>query len=107
MKRPAKAPKIWRQGDVYLVAIDSIPRGKCSPRRPVLAEGEITGHAHRISDPTAAEVFECDDELYMNVVGDTATVVHEEHGPITVPHGTYEIRIQREYTPQEIRRVVD
>jgi hypothetical protein len=43
----------------------------------------------------------------MEVEGDSATVLHEEHGPITVPKGRYTIRIQRQYTPKEIVRVID
>ena len=76
-------------------------------RRPVLAEGEVTGHAHRLQDPASGHVFSVGSELYLEVLGETATVVHEEHGPITVPRGNYMVRIQREYSPREIRRVVD
>lgn len=76
-------------------------------RRPVLAEGEVTGHAHRLKDPTSGRVFSVGSDLYLEVLADTATIVHEEHGPVTLPRGGYAVRIQREYSPQEIRRVVD
>jgi hypothetical protein len=97
---------VWRQGDVFIVPIKKFPGGLRS-RRPILAEGEVTGHAHRLSDPVSAQVYGDSDGLYLQVTADSATVVHEEHGPITVPKGTYQIRIQREYHPKEIRRVVD
>lgn len=104
---PSSRPALWRQGDVFVIAVPSLPTGAREDRRPVLAEGEITGHAHRIQDPTSARVFSHGSNLFLEVLAETATVIHEEHGPITVPRGGYEIRIQREYHPKEIRRVVD
>jgi hypothetical protein len=34
-------------------------------------------------------------------------VIHEEHAPIPLPTGYYQVWRQREYTPQEIRIVRD
>lgn len=45
--------------------------------------------------------------LFLQVIAPTATVVHEEHRPITLPRGTYCVWMQREYTPREIRAVID
>lgn len=101
-----KHPKLWRQGDVFIIASPKLP-DKRTERRPVLAEGEITGHAHRLEDPSSAVVFESAGKMYLEVLADSATVVHEEHGPISLPRGGYSIRIQREYSPQEIRPVAD
>jgi hypothetical protein len=105
--RSGKGPTIWRQGDVFLIAIAEFPSGNRVQRRPVLAEGEVTGHAHRLEDPASGHVFSVGENLYLDVLAPTATIVHEEHGPVTLPRGSYEIRIQREYSPQEIRRVLD
>ena len=90
-----------------MIAAPDLPTNGRVERRPVLAEGEITGHAHRLQDPASGRVFSVGAELYLEVLAETATVVHEEHGPITLQRGSYAIRIQREYSPQEIRRVVD
>jgi hypothetical protein len=95
-----------RQGDVFIVPVAKLP-GDLTGTRPVLAEGEVTGHAHRVADPTTAQVFKGSSGLFLEVTADSATVVHDEHAPVTVPRGSYEIRIQREYHPKEIRRVVD
>jgi len=100
-------PQIWRQGDVFLILTEEVPTGGREPRRPVLAEGEVTGHAHRLEDPASGHVFSVGTNLYLEVVADNATIIHEEHGPVTVPRGNYAVRIQREYSPEEIRRVVD
>ena len=100
-------PRTWRQGDVFIVALNHLPTANRVERRHVLAEGEVTGHAHRLGDPASGQVFSVDGELYLDVTAESASIVHEEHAPITLPRGGYAVRIQREYTPQEIRRVVD
>jgi hypothetical protein len=72
----------------------------------VLVYGEATGHAHRVETPERAQVWEIDGQLYLKVLAVTR-IVHEEHQPITLEPGTYRVWQQREYTPQEIRRVID
>lgn len=101
------APRTWRQGDVFVIETKFVPYG-LKIRPPVLAEGEVTGHAHRLQANTRAQVgVTAGGAMYLTVEDEAATILHEEHGPITVPKGIYEVRIQREYHPQEIRRVVD
>jgi len=106
-KKNSSPSTLWRQGDVFLIAAPALPTSARVERRAVLAEGEITGHAHRLQDPASGQVFSVGDEMYLEVHAETATIIHEEHGPVTIPRGGYAIRIQREYSPQEIRRVVD
>jgi hypothetical protein len=105
-----------RQGDVLFLPIDSIPPGTRKPRADgAVAYGEVTGHSHRIADLATADVFEVGDGLYVHVSEDGisisgepgATVVHEEHGPVTLAPGDYQIRIQQEYSPEAIRNVID
>jgi hypothetical protein len=91
---------------VFIISIPILPSG-LSGARPVLAEGEATGHAHRIADPGTAQVFSGAAGLFLQVTSESATIIHDEHAPVIVPRGCYEIRIQREYHPKEIRRVVD
>ena len=106
-KKPSTSPKIWRQGDVFLIATPKLPEAGRVERRPILAEGEVTGHAHRLADSASGHVFSVGAGLYLEVLTEEATIIHEEHGPVTVPRGGYTVRIQREYSPQEIRRVAD
>lgn len=98
---------MWRHGDVLIAATKTIP--KDAQRRPhsVLAFGEVTGHSHRIAEPDTAELWEQGGMLYLNVTANTASVIHEEHNPITLPRGTYRVWMQREYSPEAIRRIVD
>jgi hypothetical protein len=107
LKKNSPPRAIWRQGDVFLISVPALPASGRLDHRTVLAEGEITGHAHRLEDPSTGRVYSVGGELFMEVLAESATIVHEEHGPITIPRGGYAVRIQREYSPQEIRRVMD
>ena len=93
-----------RQGDVILLSVAQTD-GQKLPHL-TLAEGEVTGHKHRISEGQA-ELYEKEGTLYLRVLSKTATLTHEEHKPIQVPHGNWLIRIQREYEPQGWRYVAD
>lgn len=104
---------LYRQGDVGIRAIASLPVGaeEITPKgRIVLAYGEVTGHAHAIAEGEAREFTMKDAKgavrRFLSVVSE-ATVRHEEHAPIPLPPGAYEIIQQREYTPDAIRNVED
>jgi hypothetical protein len=98
---------MWRQGDVFIAPIPSIPKSAKHQPGGVLVEGEMTGHSHRVADLRTAEVLEAGDNLYLRVLDDTTTIIHQEHGPITLPRGNYRVWGQREYSPEAIRRVLD
>ncbi|NEO12262.1 MAG: hypothetical protein F6J98_38590 [Moorea sp. SIO4G2] len=93
-----------RQGDVILLPVEQI-NGQQLPHL-TLAEGEVTGHSHRISDGVA-QLYEKHGHLYLQVLSETATLTHEEHQPIELPQGSWMVRIQREYEPQGWRYVAD
>lgn len=103
---------MYRQGDVLIVPVRSIPR-EVEPvardaGRVVLAYGEVTGHAHAISDKRAA-LFR-DPKLmavFMSVSGEAVALEHDEHETINIPPGNYQIVRQREYSPEAIRNVAD
>ena len=96
---------IIRQGDVLIIPCDSSVIG-CKLDHLTLAEGEVTGHSHRISNGEA-ELFERDGVLYLKVLSPTALLIHEEHASVNIPQGDWEIRIQREYIPEGWRYVAD
>ncbi|MBW4623682.1 MAG: hypothetical protein KME17_30515 [Cyanosarcina radialis HA8281-LM2] len=93
-----------RQGDVILQPATQIEGKKLS--HLTLAEGEVTGHSHRISDGQA-ELYERDGTLYLRVLSETATLTHEEHKAIQIPQGNWMVNIQREYEPEGWRYVAD
>ena len=107
-----KKPTIYRQGDVLLKAVPAIPEGAkdVTPQgRIVLAYGETTGHAHAIDDAPPAvkpKLWDAGAERFLQVVEKTA-LKHEEHAPVELPPGNYQIIGQVEYAPEEIRRVAD
>ena len=72
--------------------------------RVVLAEGEVTGHAHAIRSPAATLLRAGDGAEAPRFLRATAPVdlVHEEHATIDAPRGPYAVVIQREYVPPEI-----
>jgi hypothetical protein len=86
-----------RQGDVILLPVKQVQGTKLS--HLTLAEGEVTGHSHRISNGQA-ELYERDGVLYLKISSPTATLNHEEHHALEIPQGNWMIRIQREYVPQ-------
>lgn len=102
--------RIYRQGDVLLIAVDQIPAGTTPvpstiPGRHVLAFGEVTGHHHSIAvaDATLARTAE---DVFLRIM--TATPLeHQEHVAIDLPVGNYRVVIQREYSPEAIRNVAD
>ena len=102
---------MYRQGDVLFVPVSKIPEGKKrDPRKgesAVLVEGETTGHAHRCAVLDAVDVLDCGKGLYLKVGDGGLSIVHEEHAPIMLPKGDYEVRRQREYSPEAIRNVQD
>lgn len=98
---------LWRHGDVLIARVAAIPPDAERRATPVLVRGEVTGHSHRLAEPGTAELWERYGSMFMRVVAEVATVIHEEHKPITLPCGTYKVWQQREYTPGAIRTVMD
>ena len=106
-------PHQIRQGDVYLVPVTSIPENATvRPRdngRVILAYGEVTGHAHALTAEGVALMEVKDDASVLEFlkVDAVSALVHEEHGTINIEPGLYQIKHQREYTPEAIRNVAD
>jgi hypothetical protein len=96
--------KTYRQGDVIIIPTKELKGEQL--KHLTLAEGEVTGHSHQISDGVAA-LFKFDDEMYLKVTSERATLSHEEHGPIELLQGDYKVIIQREYSPDGWKYVAD
>lgn len=102
---------MYIQGDVYLIEASNVPEDakKVATKngRYILAEGEATGHAHAVIDDEL-EVFERDGILYIKA-SRPFTIVHEEHAPVIVKAGIWEVDRQREYDPflEETRIIRD
>lgn len=97
---------IYRQGDVMLRKVDGLPDGAAKEKGLVLAEGEVTGHAHRVVG-TGATLYATPNQKRYLTVKDFCFVQHEEHGEVKLPGGCYEVVRQVEYTPERIVNVAD
>lgn len=92
--------------------------------RTVIAEGEVTGHAHAFNNSNNPNINvdlfklkstwstphrDSDTPNLMRITGGDAVLTHEEHNALTIPSGEYEIYQVREfdYLRRETRRVVD
>lgn len=97
-KKVVSKMKLYRHGDVIIREVEKVEGKKLD--HLVLAEGEITGHAHRVADGVA-HLFQFQDKKYLEIQSELATLSHEEHKALQLPKGTYEIIIQRQYDDQK------
>ena len=91
------AKKTFQQGDVIGRKLEAMPAGeqvKLGRNRLVVAHGE-SGHSHVIEDDEA-ELVQIGDRMLLNLKK-KATLVHEEHKPITLEPGVWEIGRVKEY----------
>ena len=101
-----------QQGDVLIESVGTIPADAkivlAKERGFVLAEGEVTGHAHVIDRVADIEFTEKDGMFYIKNKK-PVVVRHEEHKPVTIPAGLWKVRGVREYDhfAEESRRVID
>ena len=101
----------YRQGDVLLCARAEIPVTaipvSSDGDRVIVAFGELTGHAHAFA-AHQARLFrdEPSGRSFAAIAKGGAWLLHEEHDPIHVPEGRYELRRQREYAPYRQARYV-
>ena|ERR1700688_4349832 len=112
--------KCAAQGDLLIRRIDSIPSGakavEAEKGKFVVAHSE-TGHNHVIAARPTVQLFTTGDPMisYLQVIeatDETETLLehlrtYDTHETIKILPGNYEIRRQREYSPEGWRRVED
>ena len=97
---------LYQQGDVLFKQVAST-KGKLVEGTPIIvARGEATGHAHRILDDVRALV---DGDTMFIKADKPFTVTHEEHKPVTIPVGIWQVGRVLEYDhfTEEARHVQD
>ncbi len=105
--------RLYRQGDVLIREVgprDFARRGgelAAENERIILARGEATGHNHSI-DARVGRLFEGSRPgvCYL-LLDEQGLLEHQEHSPISLPKGVYEVIRQREYEPRQDHYVVD
>lgn len=105
---------IYRHGDVLIKQVAKMPKGAkkvFTGKNYVVAEGEATGHNHRLATvevDTEFEIYELNGQKYLKLSG-TSTITHEEHKPLTILPGIYVVGDEREwdYFSNEVQQVRD
>lgn len=92
----------FRQGDIMFRRVANLPEKKEKKKDGVVALGEVTGHSHRILN---GDVWDASGGLFVEAF-DGTEAVHDEHGPIKLPPGIYEVVRQREFDGKTAPRVV-
>jgi len=103
------------QGDIYIRRIAAIPADavkKDSENGSHIVAHSETGHHHTIKDSGVQLYQAANDPMIMYLaVDDGAELIHnrsfDTHQPLHISKGFYELRRQREYTPEGWRRVAD
>jgi len=100
------ATKQHRQGDTLLVKVrkPTTPGEPIARGRIVIALGETTGHAHVITGEVAEFMVDGQRMIWVEA---PVPYVHDEHTAHTIEPGWYVVPTQVEYTPAEVRRVMD
>ena len=107
----------FRQGDCLITRIEKLPDGLIpvnAEKGKFVAAHSETGHNHVIEAKPGVEFFSSKDPLvsYLRVVDEVETTLEhlrsfDTHEPYLIKGGIYEIRRQRERTPDGWRRVED
>jgi hypothetical protein len=95
---------MFRQGDVLIIRVASLPVGLTARQSKVIVAGEVTGHVHALEEGRLLENRW--GEIFLEVSQRTR-VVHEEHRAIVLEPGVYRVIRQREYAPEGIMDVED
>jgi len=98
----------FQHGDVTIQPA-TIPQGATLTLHRVLAEGEVTGHAHRLADDADVAVYEHEGTLFLRVGPAGVPISHEEHGVGVIAPGEYRVGRVQEYDhfAEESRAVQD
>lgn len=112
-KKPS--PMTHRHGDVGIQSCAAPPvKGRQKVKHLTLADGELTGHSHRVvgldgsalTNKDAELVLSADGQLFLRAKTKVA-VIHQEHARIELEPGWHRIIQQREWAPEGERRVLD
>ena len=97
-----EAIMMYRHGDVLLIYRGLAAEGAAADRREiVLAQGEVTGHAHRLIGDGVSLLDLSNDRLQDAIYVDVphpSILRHEEHRTLSILPGRYEVRIQQTMT---------
>ncbi len=110
MKNNIVAKNTAQQGDVLLKRVEALPAGTrktVNKNKLVLAGSESAGHYHGI-DSDGSTLVEVDGVRFINIQPLT-DLLHQEHNPITLDGGIWQVGIVNEYDyfAKMVRKVID
>lgn len=86
------------------IAIDKLPKGLKKKSNNVLVHSDSTMHDHTLKNGTV--YVDKDGKMYADVPRKTQIVHTEDHLPVDLPKGLYEIRRQVEHSMGDMVKVV-
>lgn len=109
-----------RHWDLWLIQIDKLPDNLVETNTKVLMKGNHW-HDHSFNNGTVyitkdSDLLEWEDFVFWYFVAKNTTLYHEDHGELVewsniriakIPDWIYELRKQKEYTPEWLKVVID
>ena len=93
--------EMYRQGDILLIKRNGFEeldyKESISEKSDILIEGTLTGHHHRVINGSIWKQEINSQGVFAYVLAKkNCVLIHDEHEPINLPEGIYEVRRQRE-----------
>lgn len=93
-----------RQGDIYAIQIEKLPKGLKKKGTNVLVHSDSTQHDHTLVKGTV--YVDREGKMYADVPSKTQIVHTADHNPVDIKKGFYEIRRQVQYSKDDMVEVV-
>lgn len=89
------------QGDLLFTKLDAVPPTASTPVAPeqgrvILAYGEVTGHHHSVPVTAVQSAVRDEGGVTYLTLDELTSVEHQEHAPITLDPGIWQVCRQRE-----------
>lgn len=113
MARSKQSLTQFAQGDLLFTKVDSLPKGEAKQvkagERFILALGEATGHHHSFVAPKGGSTVIDEGQVTYMTLDELTSVTHQEHAPVELSPGTWQVVRQREATDddEQWQNVVD
>ena len=101
---PWNKPKFYRHGDLLLKQVDKIPESATPMKTNIIAEGEVTGHnhklygSHQVYGTHSSQNWRIIEPTYFQAKEDIS-LKHQEHSTLKISKGNYVIVHEREHNP--------
>jgi hypothetical protein len=90
---------LFRHGDLLIKKINSIPKECKKLSTNILAEGEVTGHHHKLNG--SFQIFQNSQKVKFIETFEQVRLTHQEHSQLLIPKGVYVVVEEREFDPLE------